>query len=60
MSRIKGLQEEDAYNYLPTYGCVLIILYVFTSLRILTKGLILFLAIQNDRMGNVIENTTEI
>ena len=38
----------------------LIILYVFTSLRILTKGLKLILAIQNDRMGNVIENATKI
>jgi len=38
----------------------LIIMYDFTSLRILTKDLNLFLAIQNDRMGNLIGNSTEI
>lgn len=50
---------------MPTITCLLmvvclIILYVFISMRILTKGLNLFLAIQNDRMGKVIENATEI
>ena len=37
-----------------------IILCDFTSLRILTKVLNLFLAIQNDKMENVIANATDI